>query len=770
MLPWAHLSVPALCVALGAASLCPAAAAGPWIDDLHAGEHARDLGNIADSIAILERAVRQAPTPSQRVEGLTQLGFSLAQSGRLSDADSMLQTAYREADGEPRYAIALALGNVAFRAHDPSRAEHFYDEASAAPGDGVAAAQARLSAELNQIRLQPELERLGRLQALVPRIEAVEGAAYRARVWFGVGEIASDLVEPMRILRPEDADRLLALGYRGLLASRDLARTAGDAPLAVDADDALAQLYEAQGRPQDAWALNRTALAEAAHLSPGQAEFPLTRLDWRAARLQQRAGKQESALGSYLRAAQHLESLRQDLPIEDARGRSTYQTLQRPIFIGLLDLLLGDVDALAPAARQGRLATALGAIEFAHQAELQDYLGDRCSVESVRSEASAAAAPDVVIVYPIIIKNRLEVLVKTRAGVLHHAAPVSSERLADAILDFRGALLDSNSDDFLSGSRQLYDWLLAPFSQALDSAHVRALVIVPDGVLRLIPFAALNDGRQFLAQRYWLSTVTGLTMTERSDGVRRRPASLLAGISTPGPVIDRLLDMGFNANATLQNDKAARGLRRSLVARDAAAVPASPASSVSRGATLRSELELPGARAEIQGLASRAHSVRLLDSQFTVERFAHEVHSGEYSIVHVASHAFFGANVAESFLLAYDNVIRIDELQRLMSVNDAQQPGIDLLTLSACDTATGDDRAPLGFAGAGIKARARSVVGSLWAVSDAATQQFMELFYAGLAQHGKAQAFTLAQRSLMQAPEFAHPFYWAPFILTGDWN
>jgi CHAT domain-containing protein len=95
---------------------------------------------------------------------------------------------------------------------------------------------------------------------------------------------------------------------------------------------------------------------------------------------------------------------------------------------------------------------------------------------------------------------------------------------------------------------------------------------------------------------------------------------------------------------------------------------------------------------------------------------------------------------------------------------------IDLLTLSACETAEGNDRAPLGFAGAAIRARARSVVGTLWPVSDEAASQFMESFYRSMRQHGKAEAFAEAQRSLIESPRFSHPFYWAPLVLIGNWN
>ena len=285
----------------------------------------------------------------------------------------------------------------------------------------------------------------------------------------------------------------------------------------------------------------------------------------------------------------------------------------------------------------------------------------------------------------------------------------------------------------------------------------------PSGYLRLIPFAALHDGRQFLAQNYWVSTVTGMTMTEPGTTRRKKGTSLYVGLSTPGPVVERLLAMGLTGGMT-GSPQESRGLA------EPDTVPAPAVSSATRELTLRSQLALPGVQNEIQDLVPLTRSVWLLNEQFTVGRFTREVQSGRYSVVHIASHSFFGSNAGESFLLAYDNVIRIDQLQHLIEANGSTENGIDLLTLSACDTATGDDRAPLGFAGAAIKARARSVLGSLWPVNDVATQQFMDLFYRGMTQHGKSEAFNDAQRALIDSAQFSHPYYWAPFILTGDWN
>jgi CHAT domain-containing protein len=736
---------------------------GTWQQDLQGGAQARKLGNLDDSIAALERAVQQAPDSASRVRARTELGLSLAQTGRLAPAGAALEAAYREADRDTRYTVALALGNLALRSQDSARAALYYREVIASAPADAAGQNAKVAAELNLVGLQPPLQRLTALEDLLPGIAAMENGSLRARAQFAAGVMASEAIEPARLTHSPDLDRAPRVGYRALEASQEWAQRSGDTALEVDADDALAQLYESQGRFSESDQINRDAISAATRLKLGQSELPLVRLEWRAARLAQRQGDASPALAAYLRAASHLEAIRQDLPIEDSHGRSTYQTLQRPIYVGLVDQLLKGIDEQKADVQQTRLTSALSLTEQSHQAELQDYLGDRCSVESVRTADNGSVAAGIAVVYPIVLKDRLEVIVSTNHGLLHHAVPVSAARLAGEIQSFRAELLDPGSSDYLQSAQQLHEWLIAPFSAALANAGVHALVIVPDGYLRLIPFGALHDGRQFLTQRYWISTVTGLTMTEQDMTPRRKAKSLFVGLSSPGPVVDQLLAMGFTGSASPAATET-RGLPDS----SAGAVPAAP--SATRELDLRTRLALPGVQSEIQDLVPLRRSVWLLNDQFTVGRFAREVQSGNYNVVHIASHSFFGDNAGESFLLAYDNVIRIDQLQQLIAPNDPQQAGIDLLTLSACDTATGDERAPLGFAGAAIKARARSVLGSLWPVSDSATQQFMELFYKDLAQHPKSEAFTQAQRELIQSAQFSHPYYWAPFILTGDWN
>ena len=142
-----------------------------------------------------------------------------------------------------------------------------------------------------------------------------------------------------------------------------------------------------------------------------------------------------------------------------------------------------------------------------------------------------------------------------------------------------------------------------------------------------------------------------------------------------------------------------------------------------------------------------------------------------YRIVHVASHGMFGGTASTSYILTYDDLLTLDGLQNMLKGEQFQKHPIELLSLSACETAAGSERAPLGISGAAMKARARSVLGTLWPVDDEAAVTIMERFYSGLVAQelSKAQALQQSQLELIKQPQFSHPFFWAPFALIGNW-
>ena len=160
-----------------------------------------------------------------------------------------------------------------------------------------------------------------------------------------------------------------------------------------------------------------------------------------------------------------------------------------------------------------------------------------------------------------------------------------------------------------------------------------------------------------------------------------------------------------------------------------------------------------------------------MNKGFTVDNFKQEIVRNAYSVVHIASHGVFGHTADATFIMTYDGIINIDALEQLFKSEKFKKAPVELLTLSACQTAEGDDRAPLGLSGIALKAKVRSALGTLWPVSDEAASKLMADFYQALSQPGtsKVQALRRAQQAMIENPRFAHPFFWSPFILVGNW-
>jgi CHAT domain-containing protein len=143
-----------------------------------------------------------------------------------------------------------------------------------------------------------------------------------------------------------------------------------------------------------------------------------------------------------------------------------------------------------------------------------------------------------------------------------------------------------------------------------------------------------------------------------------------------------------------------------------------------------------------------------------------------FTIVHIASHGHFDDDVRKSFVLTFDKHLTLDDLERYIRPAQLRDQGLELLTLSACQTAAGDDRAALGLAGIAVKAGARSAFATLWFVNDAASTKLVSDFYAELKTHAertKAQALQTAQVALLKQEKYAHPCFWAPYLLIGNW-
>jgi len=180
---------------------------------------------------------------------------------------------------------------------------------------------------------------------------------------------------------------------------------------------------------------------------------------------------------------------------------------------------------------------------------------------------------------------------------------------------------------------------------------------------------------------------------------------------------------------------------------------------------------LPGVPGELASIEEIYGGEVLLDAGFEDDTLERSLENLQPGVVHIASHAEFTGEPDTSFVLTHSSHLSIEELSRLIRAGRYGSEPVELLMLSACETASGDERAALGLAGVAIRAGARSAMGSLWSVSDRATSALVVEFYQALNEPGmtKARALQSAQTQLLADARFRHPYYWAPFLVINNW-
>ena len=189
------------------------------------------------------------------------------------------------------------------------------------------------------------------------------------------------------------------------------------------------------------------------------------------------------------------------------------------------------------------------------------------------------------------------------------------------------------------------------------------------------------------------------------------------------------------------------------------------------GGLSKGDHPLPNVPKELEDIRAVTGGRVLLNEDFTIERLKDEFRGRACSDVLMATHGEFGSTPEETFLQTYDGKLTMDQLEELVSIGRFRGQHTDLLTLSACRTAQGDERAALGLAGVAVKAGVRSVIATLWSVADEAASVIVTEFYRQL-ETGipKVRALQNAQRKLIAHPRFHHPAYWSPFLLIGNWT
>ena len=477
----------------------------------------------------------------------------------------------------------------------------------------------------------------------------------------------------------------------------------------ADALGVLGHLYERDRSWEEAAQITDRALVMAQSINASELTY---QWQWQLGRILTAQENLKGAIASYTQATDSLQALRGDLVAISSDVQYSFRQEIEPVYRELAALLL------QPQANQADLKQARQIIESLQVAELDNFFRDACL--DAEPKQIDRLDPTAAIIYTIILGDRLEVVAAIPDRPLRHYSNNLPPSEIELVISSASSQLSSPRRLNLKLFQQAYDWLIRPLEQELEASQIKTLVFVSDGILRNLPPATLHDGEQYLIEKYSVAIAPSLQLTELQTTNKVSKEVLLAGLSQPR--------QGFDS--------------------------------------------LPGVRREIEQIEPLFTSDVLLNDSFTELNFNRSTTQTPFRVVHLATHGQFSSKAEETFVLTWDNRINIAELSSLLRGDSKQLRPIELLVLSACETATGDTNATLGLAGIAVRAGARSTVASLWAVSDSATVDLMTNFYHALTQENitKAEALRQAQISVLKDNTFSHPFFWSAFILVGNWQ
>ncbi|HYH43449.1 MAG TPA: CHAT domain-containing protein [Burkholderiales bacterium] len=685
---------------------------------LEKAEAVQRLGHRHQALEYLEQARLRAESGNDAVLTASihgALGKAYLLRGRMDEARTLLTRALASARSAGARALEAAvlndLGNLALtEANFAGAAEHYRDSAAISRGMNAHAPAAMTAANVVHLRIQ-QSDTKGALEALADlerETARISDPRDRVSALLAAGELLGRVYETTR------SRSVLERSFRAQNDALTRAERANDLRGVSLARGGLARLYFLEGRHADAAQLADLALAAA---RTGDAGDLIYRWHWLAARVLAAQGKPDEALAAYRRAAQRFQTVRVDLIQELTASRTSYRDTVGPLFVELADLLLTRARSAADA--QPLLSEAREVIEQFRSVELEDYFQDECVARlQARRKAIETVAADTAVLYPIFLPDRTELLLSISGRIKQVTLPIGAGALTEEIHAFREMLEKRTTNQFLPHAQRLYGWLFQPLEAELADRAITTIVLIPDGALRNVPIAALHDGKGFLVSRYAFAVAPGLSLLEPRPLSGRDSRILLSGLSD-----------------SVQNFPA-----------------------------------LPAVLGELASIEQITKATTLRNEAFSAQSFEKELRALPYTVVHIASHGQFDSDPKKSFLLTYNGKITMDDLEQYMKLTRFRDEPVELLTLSACRTAAGDDRAALGLAGIAIKAGARSALATLWFVSDQASSDLVAHFYELLrADTSKVAALQLAQQRMLTDPRFRHPSYWAPFLLIGNW-
>lgn len=677
----------------------------------------------------VNETLQKQPDSQIKATGLRSLGSTFLLVGDLEQSQQVLKQsldlAQRLNSPQDIGATLFVLGNLAQTEQNTKAALDFYKQAA------TVSPSIKIRAQLNQLSLLIDQKEWAAAQILSTQIRSqiVNLPPTRSNIYAKLN-FANSLT---RLQKTNSQNTFSGSEIAQILATTvQEAKSLGDRRAEAYALGSLGRLYEQTQQWSDAQALTQQALLLAQAINAPDIAY---RWQWQLGRLLKVQGDRQKAIAAYSEAVNSLKSLRNDLVAINQDIQFSFRETVEPVYRELVSLLLDESELRAnnkdlsstssnsnsqsSSIVQKRIAQARDVIESLQIAELDNFFKEAC-LDTKETEIDRLD-PEAAIIYPIILPDRLEVIISLPQQPLrHYATNLSESEVEKTVKQLRQTLLIRSKRSFMPFAQEIYNWLIRPAEKDLANSKVKTLVFVLDGSLRNIPMAALNDGKQYLLEKYSVALTPSLKLANPNPIQNVQLRAIAAGLTEA--------TQGFSA--------------------------------------------LDNVAMELQEIQSQIPSTILLNKEFTTLNFEKEIESASFPIVHLATHGKFSSKAVETYIITWNSRINVNELDSLLQIRGVEnQNAIELLVLSACETASGDNRAALGIAGVAVRAGARSTLATLWSVDDAGTADLMRQFYQELAKTSvtKAESLRLAQLSLLRNPLYKHPIYWAPYVLLGNW-
>jgi CHAT domain-containing protein len=714
----------------------------------------QDLGLNARSVTLLEQIAQllnQQTDPNLKAIGLRSLGEAYRRIGNLGRSQQILQASLASAQTTGiKAATLLELGNTQKSLSDQAvsigKIEQSQTYAQTAIRSYQAAVQAsdsailQIQSQLNQLKIFLETgqwSEAATLQAQIqPRLTQLplNRTAIDAQLNFAASLSCLQQLSTTKSLSCISPDRQeylsaptnlqnLPSGARiaQLVASAiEQARRLGDPVTESYALGQLGKLYELSGQWREAQSLTQQALLRLEGLQAPEVAYQWA---WQLGRLFKQQNNIPSAIVAYRNAIQSLEAVQRDLLVINRETRFSFRDRVEPVYREFVDLLLTSSKNNPPS--QDHLKQAIQAVDGLQLVELKNFLG--CELPRIRID-EASVDPNAAKIYPIILENRLVILFEIADQPFrYYEVPIGRKEIEATVKALNRNLSEpGRTPEVLQAARKLYQWMIAPLEPMLaKDPKIKTLVFVPDRALRTVPMAVLYDGNQYLIEKKY-----AIAVAPRLELFQPKPLSPRLSILAGGVGIPQVIQGRPFAEITQLKEEIA---------------------------------QIPD---------SMVTSPPLFNQDFTISNIVQRLKTGRYSAIHWKTHGMFSSDPVETFIVAYQSRIKTNDLINIVQgARESRAEPLELLILSACETARGDNRAVLGMAGTAMNAGASSILSTLWRADDAATTLLTSDFYQALSQPGitRAEALRQAQLALLRDSGYAAPYYWSTYVLVGNW-